>query len=88
VERQRLLGALWGAIKDKSRIHLSSIVTKIEHHDGGVSIETRDGRIFTGDFVVGADGVHSTTRGEMWRLAKADGHDLTADRKGNWPIRV
>jgi 2-polyprenyl-6-methoxyphenol hydroxylase-like FAD-dependent oxidoreductase len=88
VERQRLLGALWGAIKDKSKIHPSSSVAKIEHHDGGVSIETRDGRIFTGDFVVGADGVHSKTRGEMWRLSKADANDLTADRNGNWLVRL
>ncbi|KAL2782879.1 hypothetical protein BJX66DRAFT_350308 [Aspergillus keveii] len=60
--------------------YMESIVAKIEHHDGGVGIETRDGRIFTGDFVVGADGVHSKTRGEMWRLLKADGDDLTVDR--------
>ncbi|KAJ0419910.1 hypothetical protein BJY00DRAFT_301932 [Aspergillus carlsbadensis] len=60
--------------------YLESIVAKIEHHDGGVSIETRDGRIFTGDFVVGADGVHSKSREEMWRLAETEGHNLTADR--------
>ncbi|KAL3455958.1 hypothetical protein BJX64DRAFT_53548 [Aspergillus heterothallicus] len=81
VERQRLLGALWGAINDKSKVHLSCSVAKIEHHRSGVKIETSDGRVFTGDFVVGADGVHSKSRDAMWRLAEAEGHDLTVDRK-------
>ncbi|KAL2846194.1 hypothetical protein BJY01DRAFT_175948 [Aspergillus pseudoustus] len=81
VERHRLLNALWGAIRDKSKVHLSCSVAKIEHNENGVSVETRDGRVFTGDFVVGADGVHSMSRDEMWRLAEADGHDLTTDRK-------
>ncbi|KAL2808080.1 hypothetical protein BJX63DRAFT_439718 [Aspergillus granulosus] len=81
VERHRLLNALWGAIKDKSKIHLSCRVSKIKHIPGGAAIETSDGRVFTGDFVVGADGVHGKSRDEMWRLAEADGHNLSADRK-------
>ncbi|KAL2867613.1 FAD-dependent oxidoreductase [Aspergillus lucknowensis] len=81
VERQRLLHALWGAIRDKSKVQLSSRVARIEHVDGGVKVETDDGRIFTGDFVVGADGVHSKSRDEMWRLAEADKCDITSDRK-------
>ncbi|KAL5041281.1 hypothetical protein BDW71DRAFT_192104 [Aspergillus fruticulosus] len=81
VERQRVLRALWRAIKDKSKIHLSTAVTKIEHLDQGVRIKTGDGRVFTGSMVVGADGVHSTTRNEMWRLEEADNIDTSADRK-------
>lgn len=31
---------------------------------------TDDGSVFTGDLVVGADGIHSRIRSEMWRLAE------------------
>ncbi|KAL4864905.1 hypothetical protein BDV12DRAFT_175419 [Aspergillus spectabilis] len=81
VERQRVLRALWGAIKDKSKIHLSCRVAKIEHFDGGVQLETQDGRVHSGSMLVGADGVRSKTRDEMWRLAESDNCDTTADRK-------
>ncbi|KAL4975551.1 hypothetical protein BDW66DRAFT_167055 [Aspergillus desertorum] len=81
VERQRVLRALWDAVKDKSKIHLCTTITKIEHIDEGVRVETRDGRVFTGSIVVGADGVHSATRNEMWRLAEADNICISGDKK-------
>lgn len=34
-----------------------------------VTVRTQDGSVYTGDIVVGADGVHSTVRQEMWRNA-------------------
>lgn len=33
------------------------------------SVVTEDGSVFRGDLIVGADGVHSRIRSEMWRLA-------------------
>ncbi|KAL4903132.1 hypothetical protein BDW74DRAFT_52597 [Aspergillus multicolor] len=81
VERRRVLRALWKSIKDKSKIHLSTKLSKIEHVDGGVKVEAKDGRVFTGSIVVGADGVHSGARSEMWRLAEADSIDVSRDRK-------
>ena len=36
---------------------------------GGVEVLTRDGDNFKGSIVVGADGIHSTVRAEMFRLA-------------------
>ncbi|RDW79302.1 FAD-dependent oxidoreductase [Aspergillus mulundensis] len=88
VERQRVLRALWNGIKDKSKIHLSTALSKIEHLDGGVQIETQDGRVFTGSIVVGADGVHSGVRNEMWRLAEADGIDISGDRRAHGLTQV
>ncbi|KAL2826679.1 hypothetical protein BDW59DRAFT_160871 [Aspergillus cavernicola] len=81
VERQRVLNALWGAIADKSKIHLSSSVANIEPVNGGVQVKTRDGRVFTGSIVVGGDCVHSKSREEMWRLTEAVKCDITSDRK-------
>jgi 2-polyprenyl-6-methoxyphenol hydroxylase-like FAD-dependent oxidoreductase len=34
-------------------------------------VVTEDGAVYTGDLIVGADGVHSSIRSEMWRLADA-----------------
>lgn len=45
-------------------------------------METQDGRVFTGDILVGGDGIKSRTRHEMWRLMEADNHSTVADRKG------
>ncbi|KAL4797754.1 hypothetical protein BDV19DRAFT_357936 [Aspergillus venezuelensis] len=81
VERQRVLRALWSAIKDKSEVHLSCKLTEIEHLDGGVQVKTQDGRVFSGDMLIGGDGVHSKTREAIWHFLEADGYDTTSDRK-------
>lgn len=49
-------------IHDKSRIHTSKRVCQIEHNDNGVVVECQDGSKYSGDIVVGADGIHSTVR--------------------------
>ncbi|KAL3443880.1 monooxygenase [Aspergillus insuetus] len=73
VERQRLLECLYQNLPDKTKIHVSKAVVEIQQTDTGVSVTTQDGTIYTGSLVVGADGVHSRVRSEMWRLAEAEG---------------
>lgn len=36
-----------------------------------MEVVTSSGQEYTGDLVVGADGVHSVIRSEMWKLADA-----------------
>jgi hypothetical protein len=36
----------------------------------GAQAYTQDGSMYEGDIVVGADGIHSAVRDEMWRLGK------------------
>ncbi|KAF9887790.1 hypothetical protein FE257_009596 [Aspergillus nanangensis] len=72
LDRQNLLQILFNNIKDKSRIHTSCEVCKIEQRDGSVEVVTKDGVSFHGDIVVGADGVHSPIRQEIWRLADSE----------------
>lgn len=44
-------------------------VSQIEHCGSSrIGVRTENGKFFEGDLVVGADGVHSRVRREMWRL--------------------
>lgn len=38
----------------------------------GARVETNDGAVFTGDIVIGADGVRSTVRNQLWRIADVE----------------
>ncbi|KAJ0142365.1 Uncharacterized protein HZ326_14827 [Fusarium oxysporum f. sp. albedinis] len=69
LDRQMLLKVLYDNIKDKSKILTNKRVVRTELVNGGVHAVTSDGTIIAGDILVGADGVHSTVRSEMWRLA-------------------
>jgi FAD dependent monooxygenase len=65
---------LYCSLPDTSRVHVGKTVVAVDHiwGDSGMAVRTRDGATFYGDIVVGADGVHSRVRREMWRLAEID----------------
>ncbi|KAL2075500.1 hypothetical protein VTL71DRAFT_443 [Oculimacula yallundae] len=65
VRRSHLLKVLSDNIPDKSKIHLSKKVTKIDHTESEVVVHCQDGSSFSGEIVVGADGVHSTVKSMM-----------------------
>lgn len=67
MDRHFLLQTLFNRILDKSKILLAKRVSRIDHSRDFVSVQCRDGATYTGDVVVGADGVHSIVRNEMWR---------------------
>ncbi|KAK0616550.1 hypothetical protein B0T14DRAFT_433542 [Immersiella caudata] len=69
LDRQWLLQVLYDELRHKDRILLQSRVKTIVPLDAGASVVTTDGRTFTGDIIVGADGIHSVVRHEMRRLA-------------------
>lgn len=71
-ERRIILEILHDHIKGKDKIFTGQKVDRIEHVDDGVEIRTREGRTFTADIVVGADGIHSPVRGLMWKSALDD----------------
>ncbi|KAH7551418.1 hypothetical protein BM1_09734 [Bipolaris maydis] len=68
LSRQQLLRVLFKHIQNKSVVHTNQRVAKIEHTSRGVKVYAQSGSVFEGDIVVGADGVHSKVRSEMWRL--------------------
>ncbi|POS69780.1 FAD binding domain-containing protein [Diaporthe helianthi] len=71
VDRQMILEVLWRNLKHQDKVLVSKKVTKVELEPSRVRVETSDGACHYGDILVGADGVHSKVRQEMWRLADA-----------------
>ena len=64
VHRADLLDILVNALGDAG-IHLNARVQAFEQDGHGVTIRLADGRIVTGDVLVGADGIHSTVRAQL-----------------------
>ncbi|RKL44204.1 hypothetical protein BFJ72_g3937 [Fusarium proliferatum] len=69
LDRQMLLNMLYNSIKDKTKVLTNKRVVRTELVNRGVRAVTSDGTIIAGDILVGADGVHSRVRSEMWKLA-------------------
>lgn len=63
-----LLQILYDNLKQKNKVNPSKRVNKIDLSEKGVTVYTTDGSIYEGDIAVGADGIHSTVRSEMWRI--------------------
>ncbi|KAF9880462.1 FAD binding domain-containing protein [Colletotrichum karsti] len=69
IDRQMLLQVLYEKIQHKERVLTGKRVVHVEFDEAGVTVKTKDGSTYSGDILVGADGVRSTVRQEMWRLA-------------------
>ncbi|KID82770.1 FAD-dependent monooxygenase [Metarhizium guizhouense ARSEF 977] len=71
LERRQLLRILYDALPDKTRIHVNKTMSTIEYFTKdemtGARVLTQEGDVYEGDLIVGADGIHSQTRGEIWR---------------------
>ena len=67
LERQSLLRILYQSVPDKKCILTGKRVSRIDHNQDGIVVRCRDGTSYEGSVVVGADGVHSIVRQEMWR---------------------
>lgn len=72
LERRRMLRVLYDTLQDSSRVLVDKAVISVESEDLDLmTVITRDGSVYHGNLVVGADGVHSRVRAEMWRLANS-----------------
>ena len=69
LERYHVIQALYKHIPDKSKILHGKRITRVDHFDDRVVVQCKDGSSYAGDIIVGADGVHSLVRQEMWRHA-------------------
>lgn len=71
-----LLQVLYDNLNLKERVLRRKRVVRVDTIEGCVHIQTEDGSRYTGDIVIGADGVHSAVRREMWRDSLEAGLDL------------
>lgn len=62
-----LLQVLYDNLHLKDRVLTRKRVTGVNTVEDCVHVQTEDGSRYTGDIVVGADGVHSAVRHEMLR---------------------
>jgi 2-polyprenyl-6-methoxyphenol hydroxylase-like FAD-dependent oxidoreductase len=65
-----LIQTLYGHIQQKDKILTSERVVTVKNHPSHVSVITERGNTYTGTFVVGGDGIHSTVRQQMWDEAE------------------
>ncbi|CAJ0548379.1 Ff.00g019920.m01.CDS01 [Fusarium sp. VM40] len=70
IDRQMLLQILYNNLKHKDRVLTRKRVTRLEIKMDAMQAYTEDGSVYEGELVVGADGIHSAVRDEMWRLGK------------------
>ncbi|EXJ66717.1 uncharacterized protein A1O5_09912 [Cladophialophora psammophila CBS 110553] len=69
LDRQMVLQVLYDNIQDKTKVLTKKRIQKVELSDDGVVVKTHDNCSYEGDILIGADGIHSSVRGEMWRIA-------------------
>ncbi|KAJ6155245.1 hypothetical protein N7470_005811 [Penicillium chermesinum] len=70
LDRQKVLEILYRGYPTKSKILTDQRVSKISLQPNKAIVFTDSGEVYPADLVVGADGVHSRVRSEMWRLAE------------------
>ncbi|GKU07493.1 zeaxanthin chloroplastic [Fusarium langsethiae] len=68
IDRQNLLEILYKNLESKDSIHPGQAVKSVLELDNGIQVTTDKGKVFKGDILVGADGIYSTVRSEMWRI--------------------
>ena len=74
LDRQILLAILYEHLADRQdRVLVNKKVTKVEHLPEKVVVHCADNSIFEGDVVVGADGVRSSVREQMWDYMESRG---------------
>lgn len=65
-----LIQILYDKIQQKDKILTSERVVTVTNHPTHVTVSTKSGKTFTGTFIVGADGIHSAVRQQMWENAQ------------------
>ncbi|KAJ5233819.1 monooxygenase [Penicillium citrinum] len=69
-DRTTVLEVLYENVKDKSKVIPNKRVETVQYAADSVSVTTIDGSIYSGDILIGTDGIHSRVRKEMNRYAE------------------
>jgi len=71
-DRQVLLQIMYAGIGNKKKILKNKKIVDIIHSGDGVTAKCEDGTSYSGDVLLGADGVYSKTRQTLWDLAAVE----------------
>ncbi|KAK8096368.1 uncharacterized protein PG998_014236 [Apiospora kogelbergensis] len=85
-QRHQLLCLLHRHVQEKDRVHVNRKVTRVDTLDNSAVVYCHDGSVFEGQIVIGADGVRSTIRKEMWRNADANNDGATIPARDRAPV--
>ena len=88
LDRQIVLRVLSEHIIDQTKLVLNKKISKVDHSRDGVTVHCEDGCSYEGDIIVGADGVFSKVRQEMWRAAGCLEPDEISVEEKNCRFRV
>lgn len=81
LERQLFLQILYDKLPRKERVHTNKNVVSIEFRAASALVKTQDRQTYMADLVIGADGVHSIVRSELWRLANEVSPNLVTEQE-------
>ncbi|EJT71028.1 hypothetical protein GGTG_12049 [Gaeumannomyces tritici R3-111a-1] len=86
--RYELLCVMHERVRDKHRILTETSVERVETHPDHALVRCAGGGTIRAQVVVGADGVHSTVRREMWRNADEAGDEGWIPARDRAPVPV
>jgi 2-polyprenyl-6-methoxyphenol hydroxylase-like FAD-dependent oxidoreductase len=69
LEGRMLMWILRENQQNKSKVHMPKVYVKVEQDHGGVQGKMQEGATQSGDLFIGEDGIQSTMRRHMHRLA-------------------
>jgi len=81
LDRQTVLRILAEHVKDQRKLLLNKRIVRAEEHAEGVTVSCEDGTTYEGDILLGADGVHSVVRRQMWRAAESTSPGEISDQE-------
>jgi FAD dependent monooxygenase len=88
LRRREFLAITYNAHPDKTKILTGKDVVELKGLSDGVCAVTSDGSVYEGNIIVGADGVHSRVRSEIWRWADKEfpGSLSATERNSKYPL--
>jgi 2-polyprenyl-6-methoxyphenol hydroxylase-like FAD-dependent oxidoreductase len=64
------LEILYEHLPNRDKVFINHEVVKVETDATGVTVTCKNGSVFTGSMVVGADGINSAVRKSIWDITR------------------